>query len=183
VIVGAGISVYTIGPFSSATNTTTLTTSTTSTTCSTTGTIPSDAVVGEFTAPYSDQVRVDYVYALLSNGSAKGSEVSFEVGYTNVGGPSIYVIRGCGSSLESSVLAGAGVVQTKYGARCLCIEAPLQVAPDQSAVATGPGCSDGYSYQLLGPGTFTVRLSLMWSGSMGGAQAGGMNVTATFDVE
>jgi hypothetical protein len=167
-----------------------VTTSTTSTSC-TSGTWTQGAtttVSGSFNSTQESQVRVDYVKAYVypgqtqTNGSIGPRAIQFEVGYTNVGSSDIYVVRGCGSSLNSTIVAGNDVIRRTTVIRCLCAEGPSPVSPGQSSSQADPGCWSGFSYDLVSPGTFTAKLVLSWSDSQMGPMNSDVVVLATFTV-
>jgi hypothetical protein len=163
VIAAAGVSAYTLGLGSSYPGVSSTSTSTTASTCTTTSLVGSTADADAYNVSSSSPVRVDYVHANFYTSSNGSRSVQFEVGITNVGSSPVYVIRGCGSSLSSTLVQGEGVVKTVNVIRCLCAEAPSGVAPGQSSTLVGPGCWSGYIYSVVSPGTFTVKLTVSWS--------------------
>jgi hypothetical protein len=139
---------------------------------------------GTFTPSSNTPVRVNFVRANLYAGQDGVRTVQFELGYTNVGSQAIYVVKGCGSSLNSTITSGGGVVETvRGGVRCLCAEAPSAVGPGQSQTAVDPGCWSGYYYRVVRAGSFSVALTLGWSGnSTVGSESGHVTVAANFAV-
>lgn len=161
----------------STTSTTCTTSSATNTTQSSTTAIQTSAVQGSFTYTPSAPVRIDSVAATVYG---QGSDVAFSVTYENVGSSSVYYVAGCGSSLVATVPPGSGVLQkVSSGPVCLCAEAIMPLAPGDNRTATTPGCWSGYHFELLGPGTVQVELTLYWGQSQG-SQQDTTNATATF---
>src|SRR5712692_2582676 len=123
----AGVAVYVprLGAFApGSTATVTFSTACTSATSHATSYVAN----GTFTASSRSPVRVDFVRANLYTGQDGVETIQFELGYTNVGNQTVYVVRGCGSSLNSTITSGNGVIKTVTGlARCLCVEGPSGV--------------------------------------------------------
>ena len=177
----AGVAIYVprLGAFPSGKSTTeTISTSCTSSTSQTTTYLAN----GTFTASSQSPVRVDYVRANVYSGQNGAKTLRFELGFTNVGNHTIYLIRGCGSSLNSTITSGNGVIRTNTDVvRCLCAEGPSGVDPGTSQAAVTPGCWSGYSYEVVRSGTFTAQLTLGWSAnSTPGSQSGYVTVVANF---
>ncbi len=108
-------------------------------------------------------ISLELAFTLVVAAQSGQKTLRFEVGFTNVGNSSIYVPVGCGSSLNSTITSGSGIVRTINGApRCLCAEALSEVAPGQSRSEFDPGCWSGYYYQVTGSGTISVKLTLGW---------------------
>jgi hypothetical protein len=183
VIAAAAVSAYSLG-LGSTSGVTGTATSTTSITCTTTSLGSSTTLPGTYNASSQSPVRVDQVSAVVYTESNGTRTVQFEVGITNVGSSPVYIVRGCGSSLGSTIVQGAGVVKTVNVVRCLCAEGPTALAPGQSATLVSPGCWSGYSYKIVSAGTFVAELTLSWSGSTSTWPQGyNTTMTATFTVD
>jgi hypothetical protein len=160
-------------------------TATVSTSCTTfAGQATSSVANGTFTPSSNSPVRVDFVRANIYSGQDGVRTVQFDLGYTNVGSGAIYVVKGCGSSLNSTITSGGGVVETvRGGVRCLCAEASSAVEPGQSQTAVDPGCWSGYYYRVVHSGSFSIALTLGWSGNTTlGSESGNVTVAANFAV-
>jgi hypothetical protein len=159
------------------------TTETISTSCTSSTSYASTFLAnGTFTASSQSPLRVDYVRANVYSGQNGVRTLQFELGYTNVGNQTVYLIRGCGSSLNSTITSGNGVIKTNSGVvRCLCAEGPSGVDSGTSQTAVTPGCWSGYSYEVVHPGTFNAQLTLGWSADgTPGSQSGYVTVVANF---
>jgi hypothetical protein len=177
----AGVAIYVprLGAFPSGKTTT----ETISTSCtSSTSQVTTYLANGTFTASSQSPVRVDYVRANVYSGQNGVKTLQFELGFTNVGNQTIYLIRGCGSSLNSTITSGNGVIKTNSGAvRCLCAEGPSGVDPETRQTAVNPGCWSGYSYEVVHSGTFAAQLTLGWStNATPGSQSAYVTVVANF---
>ena len=184
-VAALGFGLYLAPAFPAGAGTISSSTTSTCTTSATTslGSSGSNGISGSFEAPPGAQVRVDYVRATVTPDQSGGKMVSFVVGYTNLGPGTIYVIKGCGSSLNATVTSGSGVIQTTGGSpRCLCAEAPSPVAPGSNSTAGTPGCWSGYTFTVVHPGTVTVRLVLAWSQSFQFGEPSNETIIATFNI-
>jgi len=121
------------------------------------------ATGGSFTYTASSQVKVLSVSATVSGDSIIGFSAQFQ----NIGSATINVVTGGESSLNSTITTGATNVKVVTGPRCEIAEAMSPVSPGGEWTATTPGCWSGYHYELLGPGTIGVELTLTWSGGAG----------------
>jgi hypothetical protein len=110
--------------------------------------------------------------------------LQFEVEFRNVGSADIYVERGCGSSLNSTISSGGSVVQTfPSSARCLCAVGLSRVSTNQSLVAVDPGCWSGYYYEVRQSGTFSAKLVLSWGSTpQFNAESGSVTINAKFTI-
>jgi hypothetical protein len=153
--------------------TTTITTSTLPT--YSTGTSPSK---GSYTYAQNSQVQVLSVSAVVS----ENQYVTFSVQYQNIGGGTIDVTRGGGSSLSAGLKSGSEIVSQVQGPRCLIATTQIPIGPGQSFTSITPGCWSGYSYKLVASGTVDVQLTLTWSGDSGAGQPGSMVISATFTL-
>ncbi len=138
---------------------------------------------GAFTYSPGGPVKVTSVQALLYPEAGGNASLVFKVAYDNSGTVPIYVAAGCGSSLSSSITSGGGVVETlRFLARCLCAEESVPVQPGASATAVDPGCRSGYSFRVVGSGSFTANLTLSWTGSQNGATPNPTQINAAFNI-
>ena len=167
----------------SGTPATTITsTAVTSCSSSTYGQIVTSTINGTYTVSPSALVRVDYVRAVIYTDQTGQRTLRFQVGFTNVGTSDIFVAAGCGSSLNSTITSGGGVVRTVGGlARCLCAENLSPVSAGQSQLAVDPGCWSGYSYHVTQGGFITTKLTLAWYGSPSNSQ-GHVTITGNFII-
>ena len=189
VLVVAAIGIYAfvpLGPQAFATGTSSSTTSTTATSCSSSTTLGGQAPAsfnGTISFGTSSQVRVDFVKALVYPAQGGPATLRFEVGFTNIGNSSIYILTGCGSTLNSTIISGSDVVKTSNGgARCLCAEAPSPLGTGLSASEYDPGCWSGYSYQVIGSGTITAKLLLSWYGGSQLSAPGSLQIVSNFTI-
>ncbi len=136
---------------------------------------------GAFTYSPIGQVKIDYVHAILTPSAYGWKRVSFVVNFTNTGLSPIYVVAGCGSPLTSYATSGGAIVQrVQGGPRCLCAEGLTSMQQDTSSTAIDPGCWSGYSYMLMGSGTFYARINLFWSSSNQFGQGSNVTIDASF---
>ena len=185
IVAALGVALYlpTLGnPFSHRT-TTTVTDSTSCTSSSTTSASPT-LLNGSFTADSSSPVRIDSVRGTVYTGQDGVRTLQFSVGFTNVGNDTEYVIRGCGSSLTSTITSGGGGVKTiGSSTRCLCAEGPAAVNVSLSQSAVDPGCWSGYYYEVQQPGSFSAQLTLSWSSAPeSNSESGHVTIVARFTV-
>jgi hypothetical protein len=190
VLVVAALGVYSLLPAVEASptsgtvsSTTTVTTATSCSTSSLGGPSPT-TLNGTYTPPRKGtDVRIDYVKALIYPGEGTPSTLRFQVGFTNVGNSSIYILTGCGSTLNSTITSGSQVVRTASGGpRCLCAEALSPLSPGLSATEFDPGCWSSYSYQVVQAGTITARLTLSWYGGNEFSSPSSVQITANFTI-
>jgi hypothetical protein len=127
---------------------------------------------------------LDFLLVYEVGGQKMITAMRMEVGFTNNGTSDIYVITGCGSTLNSTITSGEAVISTIVGgARCLCAEALSPVHSGQMASEWDPGCWSGYYYQVLGSGTFSARLVLEWYPSPSfGVLPSSVVIDATFTI-
>jgi hypothetical protein len=159
--------------------------STTTTSTSTASTISTQTVStgGSYTYNPSSQVKILSVAATVSGSQAGHQAVTFSVQFENTGTGTIYVLSGGGSSLSSTVTSGQLVVQQVTGPKCEIAIAMGPVSPGGDWTARTPGCWSGYYYQLFGPGTVQVQLTLNWSGnSSQGTSSGSLVIDAQFTL-
>ena len=185
VVAAVGVALYlpTLGNPQSHKTTTTVTDSTSCTSSTVTSSSPA-FLNGSFTAYSSSPVRIDSVKAAVYTGQDGVRTLQFDVGFTNVGNDSFYVVRGCGSSLTSTITSGGGVVKTVDSlTRCLCAEGPAAVNASQSQSAVDPGCWSGYYYEVRQPGSFSAQLTLSWSSAPeSNSESGHVTIVASFTV-
>jgi len=132
---------------------------------------------GSFTYTSSSQVRILSVAATVSNAEGGYSGLVLSVRFENVGSGTIYVSGGAASSLNATILSGATTTRAA-GVRCEMAIALIPIDPGGEYTSTTPSCSSGYYYQVAGPGTVQVELTLSWSGS----NAGSLDIYAQFNV-
>jgi hypothetical protein len=166
-----------IGPPSTQTTTTIASSSSYSVTTAAT----TQTVNGAFSYSPSYPVAVQAVQAILSRNESDNEYVTFSISLRNVGNTSIYIIKGCGSSLVSSI-GNSTVLQKVSGAPlCLCAEALTPFDPGQNETLTTPGCWSGYTYKVIGSGTTNMNFVLSWEpGSQNFSSSGSMSISATF---
>jgi hypothetical protein len=163
--------------YTTSSTSSTSSTSVTPSSTSTTSVTSTQSVVtgGSFTYTSSSQVKILYVAATVSSGV-----IGFSVQFENVGSGAIYVLSGGGSSLNATITSGASNIRQVSSPRCEIVEALLPVNPGETWSAHAPGCWSGYYYQVLGPGTIQVQMTLTWSG---GTSQGGGSDSLTINAE
>jgi hypothetical protein len=138
---------------------------------------------GSFTYTANSQVKVISVSALVSQGQSGSQTVSFSVEFENIGGSTIYVLEGGGSSMSASLTPGTAEVSKASSVACEMMVAEVSVAPMQDHTSVTPGCWSGYVWQLVSPGTVQVQITLGWSGSASaGSNSGSVDITAQFTL-
>lgn len=175
---------FTNHPVGLTTSTTSATTTSTSySTVQSTSSSTSEQAGGEYTYTSSSQVKILSVAAQVSGSQGSTQVLVFKVQFENIGSGKIYVQGGGGSSLTASITSGEAVLKQVNGPRCEMVTALVPLNPGENWTSVTPGCWSGYYYQLLGPGTIQVELTLSWySGEGPGGNAGSTVITAQFTL-
>ncbi len=156
------------------------TTSVVSATASST-TASSQTVSGMFNFNPAYPVSVKSVQAIVSRNQSGGGYVTFSVSLRNVGNASIYIIKGCGSSLDSTILNSSIIRAVPGKPLCLCAETLAPLGANQNQTLSTPGCWSGYVYELTGSGTANVNFILKWgSTNQSYSSSDSVSIDATF---
>jgi hypothetical protein len=156
-------------------------TSTTSTLSTSNSSSSSGISATSFTYSPHTPVKVTSVQAMVSQLQGGDRKVTFSVGFVNIGNFQIYIIGGCGSSLNSTIAANPSVIQRVSGGPvCLCAEFVMPLNQGANDTLTNPGCWSGYSYTLIGSGTVNVNFTLQWGTSSGQYFQNSTSIEATF---
>jgi hypothetical protein len=128
---------------------------------------------GSFSYSPQSPISVESVQVILNQNQNGDRYATFSVAIRNIGNSPIYIIKGCGSSLDSSVTNSIIIQEVKGMPRCLCAEAPAPLDSGKTQTLSTPGCRSGYAYKVTGSGTVSVNFVLSWASS-------GQNLSGTY---
>jgi hypothetical protein len=137
----------------------------TGTSCLTTTTSTESNVIGAFTYTPTGQVQVDSVWATETPASNGRQNVNFYVTYQNIGTAPVYAIGRWISALSSTVEGNSSVLQASPAIRCPGAIYIVTLDQGQNHTVFAPDCGSGFNYQLIQPGSVTVRLTFNWTTS------------------
>jgi len=123
----------------------------------------SNTVVGSFSYFPVGQVKVDRVWANMTQASNGRENVTFWVTFENTGSSPVYAIGGWVGALTASISGNSLVIQEAPSKLCVAATYLVTLKQGQNATAYAPDCASGFNYQLVHSGGVAMVMSFNWT--------------------
>lgn len=129
----------------------------------TTYTAPSAAILESGSLPGRSQVEVNQIWAVVVPSTSGGSIAEFYVNFENRGPSAIYFTDRFGGALSTSLALNSTALQESPLPPCLGGNFLVALQAGENYTIGGPGCAEGYNYQVFAQGLAVVHLSFGWT--------------------